>query len=443
MRNDASYAELIDDRPDEGIFRIHRSIFNDPAILDAEYRTIFESGWLFLCHESIIPRPGDYFTTHMGRQPVFVMRTEEGKVAAYLNACGHRGSLLLKQRSGNARSLSCPYHGFCFDTQGRCVSAPKRATGWPAEFPLAQFDLRPIARLDSYRGFVFGSLAPNVPGLREHLGGAATLMDIFVAPAPQPLEIVSGYSIYETACNWKVMHENGPDAFHAPIVHNNFAAAIAYREKHSGVSGLAKTDTGRLTARIASASYDLGNGHTAFWQQRPSPESFPISTQRAALARRFTPAQLAWIIDRGRHVTVFPNMLMNDLASTHLRVYRPIGVDRMETIIWCIAPVGEPEEARATRLRKFEDFFLPSGMATPDDVAIAEAAQVASWAHASPWSVLSRGLSFCQDGPDEAARELGFTPAISSDSWDHEVAIRGVYRRWLEMIRRADNSSHA
>lgn len=442
MQNGANYAALIDDRPGDGVFRIHRSIYNDPAILEAEYQAIFESGWLFLCHESIIPRPGDYFTTHMGRQPIFIIRTEEGGLAAYLNACGHRGSLLLKARAGNAQTLACPYHGFCFDTRGRCVSAPKRATGLPPEFALSHFDLRPIARIDSYRGFVFGSLAPDVPSLREHLGGATALIDIFVAPAPQPLEIVSGYSIYETACNWKVMHENGPDAYHAPVVHNNFAAAIAHREKRLGVSGLAKTDTGRLTARIASASYDLGNGHTAFWQERPAPESFPIAAHRNELAQRFTPAQLAWIIERGRHVTVFPNLLMNDLASTHLRVYRPLGVDRMETIIWCIAPVGEPVEARAARLRKFEDFFLPSGMATPDDVAIAEAAQKASWAHASPWSVLSRGLHSCKEGPDDAARALGFAPAISSDSWDHEVAIRGVYRRWLDMMQRDPRRSN-
>lgn len=434
MIDGAGYAQLIDDRPGDGIFRINRAIYNDPAVLEAEYRRIFEGGWLFLCHESIVPKPGDFFGTHMGRQPVFVMRTEDGAIAAYLNACGHRGSLLVKARSGNARILACPYHGFCFDTRGRCVSAPKRATGWPERFDLAQFDLRPIARIDSYRGLVFGSLTPDVPSLEEHLGAATALIDIFVAPAPQPLEIVGGYSIYQTACNWKVMHENGPDAFHAPVVHNNFAAAIAYREKHAGAAGLRKTDTGRLTARIASASYDLGNGHTAFWHQRPSPEAFPIFQEREALARRFTPGQLAWIVERGRHVTIFPNLLLNDLASTHLRVYRPLGIDRMETIIWCLAPAGEAAEARAARLRKFEDFFLPSGMATPDDVAIAEAAQKASWAQASPWSVLSRGLASCHDGPDAAARELGFAPRVSSDSWDHEIAIRGVYRRWLEMM---------
>lgn len=443
MGSGAGYAALIDDRPEEGVFRLDRSIYNDPDILEAEYRSIFEGGWLFLCHESIIPKPGDYFSTHMGRQPVFVTRREDGTVAAFLNACGHRGSLLVKQRLGNAASFVCPYHGFCFDSGGRCVSVPKRQTGWPEEFGLSHFDLSPIARIDSYRGLIFGSLTPDVPDLHTHLGPATALIDIFVAPAPQPLEIVSGYSIYVSACNWKVMHENGPDAFHAPVVHNNFAAAVAYRERRAPASGLAKTDTGRLTARIKSASYDLGNGHTAFWHERPAPEAFPIYAQKDALAQRFTPGKLAWVLGRGRHVTIFPNLLLNDLASTHLRVYRPLGVDRMETIIWCIAPVGEAPEARAARLRKFEDFFLPSGMATPDDVAIAEGAQQASWALASHWSVLSRGLAACREGPDEAARELGFAPRASSDSWDHEVTIRGVYRRWLDMLEQGARRSNA
>jgi len=38
MGGNASYAALIDDRPEEGVFRIDRSIDNDPAILEAAYR---------------------------------------------------------------------------------------------------------------------------------------------------------------------------------------------------------------------------------------------------------------------------------------------------------------------------------------------------------------------------------------------------------------------
>lgn len=428
------FADYIDDRPKDRVFRIDRAIYNDPAILEAEYRNIFEANWIFLCHEAHVRNPGDYFTTHIGRQPVFVVRKPDGALAGYLNACGHRGATLVTARIGNTAQFVCPYHGFCFDTAGKCtaVSAPK--TGWTEQhLNLSEFDLTPIARIDSYRGLVFGSLTADVPTLREHLGAAT-----FVAPVPQELEIVPGFSVYETACNWKIMHENGPDAYHAPVVHNNFAQAIAYREKRETRSGVTKTDTGRLTGRNESASYDLGNGHTAFWHRRRDPEAFPIYAQRDELSKRFTPGQMEWIVGRGRHMTIFPNLLLNDLASTHLRTYRPLAVNRMETMIWCIAPVGEPTEIRAARLRKFEDFFLPSGMATPDDVAVAESAHKASFAFDSKWTNMSRGIDFKIDGPDAAARDLGMLPKVSSNSWDHEIAMQGVYRRWLEMMERGE-----
>jgi benzoate/toluate 1,2-dioxygenase alpha subunit len=437
--NHRRYAAFIDDRPKDRVFRIDRAIYNDPEILEAEYRNIFESGWVFLCHDGHVPKVGDFFATHIGRQPVFVVRKPDGKLACYLNACGHRGATLVTARTGNSTNFTCPYHGFCFDTAGQCtaVSAPK--TGWTDEhFDISEFNLTPIARLDSYRGFVFGSLADDVPDLRDHLGGAAALIDIFVAPAPQPLEIVAGFSIYQTACNWKIMHENGPDAYHAPVVHNNFAQAVNFREQRAVRTGVARTDTGRLTGRIESASYDLGNGHTAFWHKRRDPEAFPIYAQKAELEKQFTPGQLEWILGRGRHITIFPNLLLNDLASTHLRTYRPLSVDRMETMIWCIAPVGEPAEMRSARLRKFEDFFLPSGMATPDDVAVTESAHKASFAFNSKWTNMGRGIDFKIDGPDAAARELGMKPKASSNSWDHEIAMQGVYRRWLDMMERGE-----
>lgn len=439
LLNRRSFADYIDDRPKDGVFRIDRAIYNDPDILEAEYRNIFEANWVFLCHEAHVRNPGDYFATHIGRQPVFVVRKPDGALGCYLNACGHRGATLVTARIGNTKQFVCPYHGFCFDTAGKCTAVSAPRTGWTEQhLNMSQFDLTPISRIDSYRGLVFGSLSADVPSLREHLGAATALIDIFVAPAPHELEIVPGFSIYETACNWKIMHENGPDAYHAPVVHNNFAQAVTYREKRENRAGVTRTDTGRLTGRIESASYDLGNGHTGFWHKRRDPEAFPIYAQREELSKRFTPGQMEWIVGRGRHMTIFPNLLMNDLASTHLRTYRPLAVNRMETIIWCIAPVGEPKEMRAARLRKFEDFFLPSGMATPDDVAVAESAHKASFAFDSKWTNMGRGIDFKIDGPDGAARDLGMSPQASSNSWDHEIAMQGVYRRWLEMMERGE-----
>ena len=65
-----------------------------------------------------------------------------------------------------------------------------------------------------------------------------------------------------------------------------------------------------------------------------------------------------------------------DQFSSQIRTYRPIAVDKTEVTIYCIAPKGEGPEARARRIRQYEDFFNASGMATPDDLEEFRACQM-------------------------------------------------------------------
>ena len=116
----ADVSNLVDG--DRGL--VSRRIFIEQDIYQQELERIFARCWLFLCHESQIPKPGDFFSTYMGEDPVLVMRDTGGKVNAFLNICRHRGNRLCRADSGNASSFSCPYHGWTYGNDGGLMAVP-------------------------------------------------------------------------------------------------------------------------------------------------------------------------------------------------------------------------------------------------------------------------------------------------------------------------------
>ena len=81
---------------------VDRRIFSDPAIFEREMEQIFGRAWLFLCHESQIPEPGDFFASVMGRDNVLVVRKRDGTIRAMLNTCAHRGNAVCRAEEVHA-----------------------------------------------------------------------------------------------------------------------------------------------------------------------------------------------------------------------------------------------------------------------------------------------------------------------------------------------------
>ena len=215
-------ASFVDDR--DGQFRVDRSVYLDQEIFDAEIETLFEGGWVYVAHDSQIREPGDYYATRIGRQPVFVVRKRDGGIAGYLNACPHRGATLVPYERGRANAFVCRFHGWAFTHDGRCIKIKNEETGdYPAGDPKERYPLQPLARLESYRGFLFASLKAGVPPLEEWLGTTRAWIDLLVDQSPQGLEVVRGASTYTMMGNWKLQAENGVDGYHVSTVHRNFA----------------------------------------------------------------------------------------------------------------------------------------------------------------------------------------------------------------------------
>ncbi|MEL0081894.1 MAG: Rieske 2Fe-2S domain-containing protein, partial [Gammaproteobacteria bacterium] len=111
-------SQLIDNRPEEGVVRVDRSIFTDPELFELEMEKIWEGNWIYMAHESQIPNVNDFMTLFMGRQPIILVRMPDGEVGAFANSCAHRGTTLLRETRGNRADFTCPFHGWSFDTFG-------------------------------------------------------------------------------------------------------------------------------------------------------------------------------------------------------------------------------------------------------------------------------------------------------------------------------------
>src|SRR5512132_3268287 len=85
MSEPVDYKTLVQDD------RIHASLYTDPRVFADELERIFRRGWVFVGHDSEIPRPGDFVTRHLGVEPVVLVRGKDGGVAVLVNRWPRRG----------------------------------------------------------------------------------------------------------------------------------------------------------------------------------------------------------------------------------------------------------------------------------------------------------------------------------------------------------------
>ena len=429
---------LLIDQAREGYFAMDRDIYLDPALFELELKYIFEGTWLYVCHESQVPNPGDFFTTTMGRQPVVFIRGQDRAVRGFINACAHRGAVLCRTRKGNAKFLSCPYHGWVYDSAGKNVEVKDRASGgYPPAFEAQSHDLTPIPKVGVYRGFVFASLNPADVALEDHLAAAKPFVDLLADQSPDGLEVLPGISSYRYRGNWKLQCENGLDGYHVDSVHRVYMDMVARRARmgHDKVQAITTPD---LT-RLQSGHYSLGNGHIVSWTDVPAPQSRPLAFQREALEARVGPERVHWMLGRIRNMLLYPNVFLMDQTSTQIRVIRPIAVDLTEVTVYCIAPVGESAPARERRVRQYEDFLGGSGMATPDDLAEFEACHRGY--HGAPGGVAlvqgyDRGLGRAPVPLNPDAAAIGCKPVAHTLAWLDETHLHHQFRRWRELLGR-------
>jgi phenylpropionate dioxygenase-like ring-hydroxylating dioxygenase large terminal subunit len=197
---------------------VDRRVYSDPEIFELEMERIFGRAWLFLCHESQIPNPGDFFQSVMGRDNVLVVRQKDGSVRAVLNTCAHRGNAVCRAEEGNARSFLCTYHGWSYGIDGCLKGVPGFKNFYDGGFDKSKHGLPAVAQVASYRGFVFGTHDRAAPPLEDFLGATGRL-GIDLLACRGDMEVVPGIQKFVIDCNWKFALDNLYDWYHPQVTH--------------------------------------------------------------------------------------------------------------------------------------------------------------------------------------------------------------------------------
>ena len=421
-----------------GVYQVDRAAFTDPEMFELEVKYVFERNWVFVAHESQVAKPNDFITTKIGRVPVLITRDKAGNLRGMINACAHRGARVCREKAGNKKNFMCPFHGWTYSSAGDLLDVTEEAAGGYAPgFDKADFGLPQIARLESYRGFIFASLSDDVLPLEDYLAGSKTFIDLLVDQSQTgELEVIPGATRYRYRGNWKMQVENGLDGYHVSTVHANYFMTVQRR-----VLGESKNDTKAIDFanfdRQDGGSFSFKNGHTVLWADYANFRDRPNFQWIDWLTANHGEEKVLWMNKRIRNLQLFPNVFLMDQTSSQIRIIHPISVDETEVTTYCIAPVGESAEARALRIRQYEDFFNASGMATPDDLTEFNNCQIAFAAGEGRVNDMSRGAPRWEKGAGRFGAGLDVDAVLSSPAVADEGLYVAIHDEWVNRMNSA------
>ena len=415
--------------------RVHRHIYEDPAIFEIEMERIFGRMWVYIGHESQVSKPGDFFCTWIGTQPVVMTRHSDGKVYVLHNRCGHRGVKVVNEARGNSKQLRCMFHGWTYDLNGELsgLTQPEGYTSFDVD-PVA-FGMHQVAKTESVHGFLFACASEDGPSFGDYFGGVTSAIEDLVAYAPDgEVEVTGGVLRYGYPGNWKLQADNVCDMYHVVYAHESSSRGGAqYVRRQGDASGIPFFDNegGALTFD-ASGLWGFPNGHG--WEG-----ALPQFDNEDALWHEYVEllearngkARAKEILTRKRHNTIFyPNVVIQDL-NMHVRVIRPIRVDLTEVTIYPIKLKGAPEQMFRDAIRLLNTTNSAASLTQADDV------EAFTRGHAglrnrdgNPWVLFARGDA-ANEVPDETYED-GYRTFGSS-----EMLLRLQYQSWLRHMTAA------
>jgi phenylpropionate dioxygenase-like ring-hydroxylating dioxygenase large terminal subunit len=395
-----------------GLTRVPFWVYQDTDVLRAEQQNLFEGPvWNYLCLDVEIANPGDWRSTFVGSMPVVVARDTDGTIAAFENRCAHRGALICFEDGGSgAKDFTCAYHAWRYNLRGDLQSvAFQRGVGgkggMPDSFCIADHGPRKL-RTTTFHGLVFGTFSPDTPDFETFIGPAVAAR-LRVA-AGRKLEIIGRFTEV-LPNNWKLYAENVRDTYHASLLHLFFATFKINRLSQGG--GVELNDAG--SCHVSTTLAPETTLDNAYAGMRSVDDGF-----------RLKDGGLLDVVEehgdrvRQQIISVFPNFVMQRTQNLMaVRHFVPRGVGQCDLQWIYLGYNDDTPEMRTRRLRQL-NLAGPAGFVSMEDGCIG--------------GFVERGAATAPG--QTSVVEMGGAGTESQDTRATEVAIRGFWRTWRDLL---------
>ncbi len=193
--------------------------YTDPAVYAEEGEALLAKQWAGLAVAADVPETGDAVPMTFLGMPLLMVRDRSGTVRVFQNICRHRGMILVEEPRKIEGAIRCPYHSWCYSTDGRLVSTPH--VGGPGQNTHDGIDKALLGLIEVrshiWRDVVWINMSGDAPAFED---AHADLMARW-AEFEQPLYHGGDDSKFQLTVNtnWKLAVENYCESYHLPWVH--------------------------------------------------------------------------------------------------------------------------------------------------------------------------------------------------------------------------------
>ena len=351
---------------------VARDIFTSPDVHRQELEKLFTRSWLFVGHDSQIPKPGDFFVSRMGDELVIMCRDDRGGIHVFLNSCRHRGMKVCRYELGNTSLFVCPYHSWSYTTDGRLQGVPQYRTLYAGTLNREEWGLVEVARMANYKGTIWASWDPDAPDFLAWLGDAVDHFDHVIDcrdGRPGGAEVI-GVHKWIFPSNWKFAAEN----FLGDTYHNPSHRSVDMVGMGASAQAGQRRDNEYAKGQRVWVGYPQGHGMTSgivpddveyspTYQQYPEVDEYFRHCFHERKRRLGPRARVLPLVG-----TIFPNASYHGRQPRSVCVWHPHGPTETEAWRFFLVDADAPAAVKDVLRRYYMRYSGPAGMTEQDDM---------------------------------------------------------------------------